>query len=1097
MAIGSCRNGHRALRNSLVWVGVLLLAVTPLASAIAPAATPLPPGQRIERSIDGGEKQYFTFHLAAGQRAQLVVEQRGANVGLTLRDPEGQTLFEGNSPNGSQGTEPLAVVATREGLHELEIWSLLPGAPTGRYTVLLDEPRPATASEREAFALRNRAWTLIEAGFDLRASARDADGLRQAIEKWELSAPLWGRFGDLGQQARALNAAGLSYRQLGDPEKARALYEQALPLWRQAGNQAGEADSLNNLGRLQATLGSLQEALKTHTQALSLRRGIGDLRGVAQSLSQIGATQRSLGETDKAHAALTEALAVAKEQGDRRAEAHIRNNLGLLNQDRAQLQGAVEEFNAALTLFKEAGSQRYQAVTLSNLGTAYQAMGDFQRAEALFAEALALNEKIEDRNGMAATQFNLGWSLLKAGKAQPALEAFEAALGQFQRVKNRQGEGRALVAIGGARLELGQIEVAGARLREGLAILRETAALQGQFDAHHLLAGVLAGQGRPTEALVEVDQALLVADWLDNTSARAAALAEGARIDFKRGALSTARRRLTEALEITESIRSQVASQTHRTTFLAKSIDRFELLTDVLMALDKVEPGQGHAAEALANVERARARSLLELLAEAEIRGDGNPQLLAKERSLRQNLNAKERRRLMLVAQGDSEALSQAAALNSEIQRLLDGLVDVRARLRTENPRHAALLEPRPATVEELQGELLDEGTLLLEFALGEQTSYLWAVTRSTVEAFRLPPRWRIEPLTRQVIEQLRSPPGLSASGPTATNGTEFSSQAQQLSVMLLAPLADRLQRYPRLLIAADGALQSLPFAALPTPGSSAKSQYMVFQHEIVHTPSASVLLLQRRAMANREPAPKQLAIFADPVFRPDDPRVRQAQRAQRTATKSPLERGAAGANGNGETTASFPRLRFSRREAQRLAAMVDEDQRLLALSFDASRQTVTSPEMALYRNVHFATHGVLDGTRPELSGVVLSLVDRDGQPQEGFLRLHDIYNLHLNANLVVLSACQTALGQEIRGEGLVGLARGFIYAGASRVVASLWQVPDRASAVLMERFYHGMFKEGRSAADALRSAQLSMIDEGRFADPYSWAAFVLQGDWR
>ncbi len=1071
------------------------VAQPPATGAESPPPEPLIAGQLVERSISGGEKQHFTFHLSAGEIAHLVVEQRGANVGLTLRDPGGLTLFEGNSPNGSHGPEPLAAVASRDGLHELEIWSLVPQAALGGYSLLLEAPRQATAEERKLFAQRNQAWLLTEGGFDLRASARDAASLRQAIEQWEASVPLWARLGDLGQQARALNAAGLGYRQLGEPEKARALYERALPLWRQAGSRSGEADSLNNLGRLQATLGDLSGALETHSRALELRRQIEDLRGVAQSLSQIGATQRSLGETDKAYAALAEALAVSQRQGDRRAEPHIRNNLGLISQDRAQLQAAIEQFNLALTLFREADSQRYQAVTLSNLGTVYQAMGDFQRAEALFAEALTFNEEIGNRNGMAATQFNLGWTLLKAGKPETALAAFEAALQQFERIHNRQGQGRALVAIGGARLDLGQIEAAGDRLREGLAILRETGALQGQFDAHHQLAGVLEAQDKPAEALAEIDQALHLAERLDNASARAAALAEGARIDFKRGDLPAARSRLGEALDITESIRSQVASQTHRTTFLASSLDRFELLTDVLMALESAQPGSGHAANALANVERARARSLLELLTEAEIRGDGDPQLLAQETSLRQNLNAKERRRLQLVAQGDSESLSKAAALDSEIRRLLEGLVDVRARLRTENPRHAALLEPRPATIDELQRELLDEGTLLLEFALGEQTSYLWAVSRSTLEAFRLPPRDQIEPLTRQVIDQLRTPRSLPApgSGVSPTGASEFSAQAEELSLILLGPLGERLQQFPRLLIAADGALQSLPFAALPTPPASGEGGYLVAHHEIVHTPSASVLLLQRRATANRAPAPKALAIFADPVFRPDDPRVRRRERSPRTAA---AELRSAQITSN-EPAGTFSRLRFSRREAQRLAAMVDEDQRLLALSFDASRQRVTSPEMAQYRNVHFATHGVLDGARPELSGVVLSLVDANGQPQEGFLRLHDIYNLHLNANLVVLSACQTALGQEVRGEGLVGLARGFIYAGASRVVASLWQVPDRASAVLMERFYRGMLKEGLSAAAALRSAQVTMIEEGRFADPYSWAAFVLQGDWR
>lgn len=1104
MATRVSRGEHSALRASLASVLLLWLGAHPTIAQDPSTATPLVrealvANQRVDRPIHGGEKQYFVFHLASGEFARLVVEQHGANVGLTLRDPEGQTLFEGNSPNGDQATEPLTAVASQGGLHELEIWSLIPRAPLGRYTVLLEEPRQATASERQRFVLRNRAWTLIEGGFDLRAKARDAATLRQAIEQWELAAPLWGQVGDWSQQARALNAAGLAHRQLGELEKARPHYQQSLALWRRAGNRSGEADSLNNLGRLQALSGELSEALQTHLRALAVRREIEDLRGVAQSLSQIGTTQRSLGETDKAHTALSEALSVSQQLGDHRAEPHIHNNLGLISQDRAQHQKAIEQFNLALALFKQAGSQRFQAVTLSNLGTVYQSIGDFARAEALFAEALSLNQELGDRNGIAATQFNLGWTLLKANKARPSLIASRAALEQFGEVDNRQGQGRALVVIGGALLELGELETASARLHDGLTILQDTGALQGQFDAHHLLAKLLDRQGKPVQALAQIDRALQLAQRLDNTSARGTALTEAARIEFNRGQLLAARARLVEALEITESIRSQVASQTHRTTFLARSLDRYELLTDVLMALEGAQPGRGNATAALANVERGRARSLLELLTESEIRGDGDPQLLARERSLRQNVNAKERRRLQLVARGGTDSLNQATALDAEIRRLLEGLVDVRAKLRTENPRHAALLEPRPSTVAEIQGELLDEDTLLLEFALGEQTSYLWAVTHSTLEAYRLPPRARIEELTRRVIAQLQAPrsPPTPTTATTPSNIGEPSNDDAELSRMLLAPLGKRLGQFPRLLIAADGALRSLPFAALPTPTSNKKADYLVAHHEIVYTPSASVLLLQRRATANRVPAPKVLAIFADPVFRADDPRVRGTTATARATTTQSRSAQPPSVEASANVANSFSRLRFSRREAQRLAAMVDEDQRLLALSFDASRKTVTSPEMTQYRNVHFATHGVLDGERPELSGVVLSLVDASGQPQEGFLRLHDIYNLHLNANLVVLSACQTALGQEIRGEGLVSLARGFIYAGASRVVASLWQVPDRASAELMVHFYRGMLQEGLSAAAALRSAQIALIEEGRFADPYSWAAFVLQGDWR
>jgi CHAT domain-containing protein len=192
-----------------------------------------------------------------------------------------------------------------------------------------------------------------------------------------------------------------------------------------------------------------------------------------------------------------------------------------------------------------------------------------------------------------------------------------------------------------------------------------------------------------------------------------------------------------------------------------------------------------------------------------------------------------------------------------------------------------------------------------------------------------------------------------------------------------------------------------------------------------------------------------------------------------------------------------IPRLPGTRREAAAITALLPEAERKQALDFDASRAAATSEDLSQYRIIHFATHGLLNSQHPELSGLVLSLVDRAGKPQEGFLRMHEIYNLKLPADLIVLSACQTGLGKEIKGEGLVGLTRGFMYAGAARVLASLWKVDDRATAELMKHFYQGMVKDGLRPAAALRAAQVAMWKQERWSEPYYWAAFVLQGEWK
>ena len=280
----------------------------------------------------------------------------------------------------------------------------------------------------------------------------------------------------------------------------------------------------------------------------------------------------------------------------------------------------------------------------------------------------------------------------------------------------------------------------------------------------------------------------------------------------------------------------------------------------------------------------------------------------------------------------------------------------------------------------------------------------------------------------------------------------------------------------------------------------------MLVAHEIVNLPSASVLVEQRRELAGRKPASKELALFADPVFQAEDERIKTLQSsvnredARSTRRSSGMEdefdralRDATGSDGR----SGLQRLLFSRREAERISAYAQKDSVLKALDFDASKQVAMSGQLSQYRIVHFAAHALLNGNHPELSGIVLSLFDRQGESVDGFLRLNEIYNLHLPADLVVLSACETGLGTEVKGEGLIGLTRGFLYAGAERVAGSLWKVDDVATAELMGRFYEKMMKEGEPAAAALRHAQLELMRERRWGNAYFWAAFTIEGEWK
>jgi CHAT domain-containing protein len=482
--------------------------------------------------------------------------------------------------------------------------------------------------------------------------------------------------------------------------------------------------------------------------------------------------------------------------------------------------------------------------------------------------------------------------------------------------------------------------------------------------------------------------------------------------------------------------------------------------------------------------ERARARNLLDSLLESRpgIREGVDPELLNRELELRRRLNALEAYRDRLLAR--KHTAEQAAAVEKEVHDILTEYQGLRAKIRLASPGYAALTEPEPLGPKEIQQQVLDEDTTLLEYALGPERSFLWAVTRNTISCFELPGREQIEKLTRRVHE-------LMVLSRTRQHRRESERGVEELSRMLLGPVSDRLKS-KRLVIVADGALQYVPFAALTakeTKPPGARPAPLIVDHEVVHLPSASVLAVLRRETASRRPAEKAVAVLADPVFEVHDERLKSASIG--AGNPAPEDRATSTSeSGFGR----FERLTFTRKEADAIFATAGRKNCLGALDFDASRKTATDPRLALYRMVHFATHGLINSRHPDLSGLVLSLVDRHGRPDDGFLRLHHIYNLNLNADLVVLSGCRTALGKEIRGEGLV---RGFMYAGVPRVVASLWDVRDEATAELMKRFYRGMIADGKRAAEALRAAQLEMLRYERWRAPYYWAGFTLQGEWK
>lgn len=837
----------------------------------------------------------------------------------------------------------------------------------------------------------------------------------------------------------------------------------------EAGDLRGECEALDLLAFLESSTGRMDEAIAWSDEALSRWPAVGYPEGEGVGWANRGSFHLGRGEYAEAYDAFQAALELFAVAGAPRRAGIVQSHLGLLHDQRGDYQRAIEAHLEALRLAREAGSPN--ATSLTAVGLLYHRLGEPERALAAYREALPLFERTaRGARGVAIVRHDMGYAFAALGETASAEESYLLALRGFQDLKMASREAQTLHNLGALLARAGRPDEAAEAASAALEVGRATGDRRGEAYALHVSGLASAAAGRLGPAADSLRAALDAMRALRDRAGEAATLEALATVQRDDGRPEEAIALVEEALELRERLRAGLSGLDLRATYVASHLSAYRLAVDLRLALDERRPGEGHARAAFEQSERGRARSLLEALPEAALDTDADAALAAREHDLLQRIHAAERRPLDPHRRSAGEDPAALASLFGEYQL-------VQARMRERAPRQADWSQPRPIGLSDTQA-LLDDDTALLEYALGDTRSHVFVVTRTSLRHFVLPPRAQVETAARRAHERLSARNRRALERPTAQALAE-------LSRMVLAPAAPALSAR-RLLVVADGALQYVPFAALPapSPGSGATpvgSPPLVLDHEVVHLPSASVLAVLRRERAGRRPAAKRLAVIADPVFSADDPRVPAAT----AATRGP------------EADRRFARLRFARQEAEAIASQVPEQERLVALDFDADRAHLLAPEIAQYRWLHIATHGTVDDRHPDLSGLVLSLVDQAGRPREGLLRVREIHRLRLGADLVVLSACETALGREVRGEGLFGLARGFLYAGAPRVVASLWSVRDEATAQLMSRFYAGMVQDGLGPSTALRRAQLSLQAEPRWASPFYWAGFVLQGDWQ
>lgn len=979
----------------------------------------------------------------------------------------------------------------------------------------------------------------------LRESTNAQPVLSQALElakhlapnDWRLEATIWNDLGEV-------------YRNLFDQQQARSMLRNALRIFEEHDDRRGKASVSNNLGLSYSSTGEGKEAIVLFQTALEFRQLEHDKEGEVRVIGNMASAYDVLGDFHKALSLSEQALRGWRELKIAGEIALSLNNVAVISDKLGLLQQAIDYYQEALALAGNSGSKRDQATLLYNIGELYARLNEPSRALESYQKSLILYREIDNRGGEANVLAHLGTLHVAENNLTEGLESLKQALQIAETnptLNIQRGQAYTLIGIGDIYRLQGNSAEALNCFERARKLAEAVGDRQQESDSQQKAGETYLALGEWPKAHENFDRALALRRRLEDKPGEATTLYYIASLERDRNQLSEAATDSAAALKLFEAVRGSVISQQLRTSYFETTQRCFELYIDVELQLYHADSDDSHLAEALTANERAHARSLVDALAKTstEVVQGVSPILLQKQQALIQEINSRAQTRQALL--NEKEVQQQAydadqrkdrlqtltrtehrlASLAIDIEELISKADDVETQIHRGSSRYSALTEPQSLNLNQIQSELLDDNTLLLEYSLGERRSFAFVVTSTSIKVIELPPRAEIDLLARRLGAALTArnlpvtgeSPGQRRERLDKAN-TEYTEAVSRLSQMVIGPIASLLGKQ-RIMVVADGALQLVPFSLFQLPSQSGQAEnsagattarFLIEEHELISLPSASVLAVQRRELQGRKSAPYAVAVLADPVFNSSDPRVRTARRTGTGRSGSgkpsaPMANSSAAFSKDVKglpesvlsavrsTTASW--LPYSLEEAKAIEQVVPPGQAMLALNFKASRATALSPALSQYRIVHFATHGITDPEHPELSGIILSLVDQNGVDQDGYLRLHEIYNLKLPADLVVISACESGVGKQYKGEGLIALTRGFMYAGAARVVASLWSVNDAATAALMTEFYKEMFTNGKKPAAALRAAQLSISKQKAWREPYFWAGFVIQGEWR
>lgn len=880
---------------------------------------------------------------------------------------------------------------------------------------------------------------------------------------------------------RAQNEVARHLRFLGRTDEAVETFHAALVSFERAADPAGRAAVLHNLGVTAYYRGELETAERHYAESLRWKEAAGDLAGAAVTYLNLGTVRLVLGYPEQALHYYQRAYDIRRELGDEAGRASVASSLATLHAAAGRYEESLRLLYEALGILEKSGEQERLAYTLHNLAYVYKEMGEFELALPLYARALEIRRQLGDTARVGTTLYKLAQGWMEEGQLPVAQQYLQEAVAAKRSAGDRYGLAYVLVGLAELKHRQGELSEAIQLAAESLALRRDLGHRAGLAASYLQLGSLFHSAGAGFRARELLLQALATARQLGIRPLEAKSLLALSRLERSEGHRRAARERAEEALAILQQIRETLRDTENRRAYLENSREVIEHLVELFRDAHAVTKDSRYQAAAWRAVEMYRARTLLETIGVtsfplSESTAAAFPALAGELRRLDASIAALDKQRTWRLNRGETE---KAAALEQLLAQDLARRRALRSRL-TANLSPGFAGELPPISVVAVQDQLLQAGDVFVEYLLGAERSWAWVIDTRGIAGYELPSLAQLQPLLerwRLVLENPRS--SLQA----------VAACAGELGRILLAGPAQRSPQPPkRLLVVADGPLHLVPFSALPWPtpagtGADPQTTERRFSNaaRIVRLPSAGVALKLRRLPREARPPRQDLLLVAAPL---DEQNPTLSDKAGFSAAAVV------------RTTAPNRSLGFSalpgvRREIAMLESMLPPPRLHPLVGEAASRENLRKMRPSDFRVVHFATHAVTASRFPELSALVLP--GAKGEPEE-LLWARELAQMSWPVPLVVLSGCQTAYARVLRGEGGLGLATAFLQAGARGVVASLWDVPDHATARFMQLFYQAYLQRKLSAPAALEEARRQMRQSWRFRHPHYWSAWVYFG---